>query len=518
MSRCVVVWFLASSASLTVPVFAIELHADFDHASLDVANSSTIGADVQLVGRDNHNPGDWKWLYFSAADVLGQTPKFVIGDNFETGSSSLLGHKMVYSYDQQTWHFFENNVLDTASDTFTFWNDSPYTEPEVFVAYGLPYPLERVAAHTSGIATSPWLFPTNSADESFVIGQSPGGTDDLGRSIVAHDLIGYRIADPQGSANKSKVVLAGGVHANETLGNFVLEGLVDFLVGATPEAELLRKYADFYVYPMINPDGRFAGYNRSTVADEPLDPNRYWAPSEYGGIAEIGAVATAMFNDVSDADYLIDFHSTVNGKTGHYGFVLPSMQSDPLWQAILEFEPEIDTRNALLVNDTTAKFGRDQLGADFSITFETQFLPDENIDRFLDLGRNFGLAFGKALTLFGDLDLNGQLGLSDYEILTQYAESDLSSWAPIDAYLRGDLDGDGQNNLVDFGIFKQALEDLSGLGAFARLLAAVPEPSTVALLGVAIVGLVLRSKRTHLSTFGNTTIAKRVGADNDDQL
>ncbi len=84
------------------------------------------------------------------------------------------------------------------------------------------------------------------------------------------------------------------MHANETLGNFVLEGLVDFLVGTAPEAELLRKYADFYVYPMINPDGRFAGYNRSTVADESLDPNRYWAPSEYGGIAEVGAVATAM--------------------------------------------------------------------------------------------------------------------------------------------------------------------------------------------------------------------------------
>ncbi len=225
-----------------------------------------------------------------------------------------------------------------------------------------------------------------------------------------------------------------------------------------------------------------------------------------------------MINDASAADYLIDFHSTVNGKTGHYGLVLPSMQSDPLWQAILEFEPEIDTRNALLVDDTLAKFGRDQLGADFSITFETQFLPDENIARFLDLGRNFGLAFAKTLTLFGDLDLNGELGLSDYEILIQYAESDLSSWAPIDAYLRGDLDGDGQNNLVDFGIFKQALEDMSGPGAFARLLAAVPEPSTVALLGVAIVGLVLRSKRTHLSTFRNTTIAKRMGADNDDQL
>ena len=60
-------------------------------------------------------------------------------------------------------------------------------------------------------------------------------------------------------------MLVGGVHANETLGNFTLEGLVDFLVSDDLEAAQLRRYAEFYVYPMANPDGRYAGYNRSTV-------------------------------------------------------------------------------------------------------------------------------------------------------------------------------------------------------------------------------------------------------------
>ena len=49
----------------------IVLDGDFDHGSLDTANSSVNGTMVTLAGRDNYNPGDWKWLYFSASNVNG---------------------------------------------------------------------------------------------------------------------------------------------------------------------------------------------------------------------------------------------------------------------------------------------------------------------------------------------------------------------------------------------------------------------------------------------------------------
>ena len=179
----------------------------------------------------------------------------------------------------------------------------------------------------------------------------------------------------------------------------------------------------------------------------------------------------------ADADYLIDFHSDVAGKTGHYGNVLPEWQSNPLWTNLLQLEPEIDTNNALLEDDTTAKFGRDVLGADFSITFETQFLPGENVDRFLDLGRNWGLAFFRTLNVFADLDLDGVLDGQDWLLHAAGAETDLTGLSPIDAYLRGDLDGDGVNSIVDFGLFKDAYEQVHGGGSFAAMLADVPEPA-----------------------------------------
>jgi hypothetical protein len=309
-----------------------------------------------------------------------------------------------------------------------------------------------------------------------VIGQSPGGIDDLGRPIAPHDLFGFRIIDPLGAANRTSVVLAGGVHANETLGDFVLEGLVDFLVGSDFSASLLRKYADFHVYPMINPDGRFAGYNRSTVGNETQDPNRFWIPGSYGDIPELSAVGSAMIADTGGADYLIDFHSTVVGKDGHYGFVHPAMQSDPFWQAVLALAPDLLTRNATLIDDTLAKFGRDYLNADFSITFETQYLPGENIDRFLDLGYVFGLAFAETFNLIGDIDLDRQLDVGDFQTLIFYAESDLTGLSTIDAYLRGDLNQDGQNNIIDFGIFKDAVIAQLGPDAFEKMLLQIPEP------------------------------------------
>ncbi|MCA9235931.1 MAG: succinylglutamate desuccinylase/aspartoacylase family protein [Planctomycetales bacterium] len=481
----------------------ITLSADFDSASLDVAHSSAAGELVTLAGRDNFNPGDWKWLYFQADGVTGQTPTFRIGDNFETGGSSLTGHAMVYSYDQQTWAFFDSNVRSAAQNTFTFKNNSPFAEDRVFVAYGLPYSYGRVVEHTQELIGNPWASATISGNSSLVVGPSPGGVDDLGRTIAPRDMFGYKITDTtQPASSKKKVVLFSGVHANETLGNLTLEGLVDFLVSDDPEAARLRRLAEFYVYPMVNPDGRFAGYNRSTVQAPATDPNRVWDPPGYGGLDDVRVAGEVSRADTGgDVDYVIDFHSTVNGKEGHYGYVLPAYQDDPLWQDFLQLEPEVRTLSASLIDDTAAKFGRDILGAEFSITFETQFLAGENIDRFLDLGRHFGLAFERTLRVAGDLNFDGALDGSDWTLFLAGADADLSHMSAADAYAAGDLNGDGRNDLADFGEFKDAYIAAHGPGAFAVLLGGVPEPSCATLVSAGLfvhLGAASRRRRCQL--------------------
>lgn len=489
-------WAVLAGAALG----QITLNADFDHGSLDEANSSAVGSFVQLAGRDNFNPGQWKWLYFHADGVSGQTPTFQIDDNFVTGGGNLNAHDMVFSYDQDEWFFFDNNARDAGADTYTFSNNSPFTSDRVYVAYGLPYSVGRSTAHTASLVSNPWVSPTLTGDADFVVGQSPGGIDDIGRVIPQQDLHGYKITDPDATGLKAQIVLLGGVHSNETLGNHTLEAMVDYLVGDTLDAALLRRRAEFYVYPMANPDGRLAGYNRSTVETPTLDPNRFWAPPNYGGQTEIKAVGDAIIADTgADVDFFIDFHSTVQKGPGHFAFIDidRNFHLNPFWQRLLELDPTIGTSDASLINDTAAKFGLFELGAGFTMTFETRFLAGENEDRFVTLGQDFGQAFADILaTPLGDLDFNGVVNVADYEILSQNAETSTAGLSVIDAYAAGDLNGDGVNDVFDFGLFKGAYEQANGPGSFAFLLAGVPEPTAATLAALAALPLLRRHRPT----------------------
>lgn len=492
----------------------ITLDAGFDSASLcltpstacSISNQATAinGNTVTLVGRDNFNNNQWKWIYFAASGVNGQQVTFEIADNFATGAASLNNHRMMYSYDQANWLFFDSNVRSSLQGKFTFRNNSAFTQETVYVAYGPPYPYQRTVDHTSSIASSQWVSPTVSGDGMLVVGQSPGGTDDIGRTVTSKNLYGYKITDPNYTGPKKKIVTLSGVHANETLGNFTLEGLVDFLLSDDLEAAQLRRYAEFYVYPMANPDGRFAGYNRSTVQRVNVDPNRAWNPPNYfdpdnvsGTLDDIRVGGEAMRLDSGeDIDYLIDFHSTVNPSIPyHHGLVLAEWQSDPFWLALRGLEPAVLTAGAALVDFTGAKFGRDVLNAEFSATFETVFPANENIPRYLSLGQNFGLAWHDVFHVPADLNFDSVLDENDWLLFIAGSETDMTGLSAIDRYGMGDLDGDGQNSIQDFVLFKQLFDDFNGQGAFAKLIAGIPEPTSCWLVLVGGLLLSCRSAR-----------------------
>ncbi len=512
-------WRLAALVAVTSLVLlesplwaAITLDANFDSGSLCLPGapvgacddtgvfSSVSGNTVTLTGRDNFNNGQWKWVYFRASGVHGQVLNFEIGNDFNTGASNLSQHKMVYSYDQENWQFFDNNQLNNGEGKFLFSNNAAFVQDEVYVAYGLPYPYQRTVDHTAGLVGSPWVTPTATGNSQLVIGQSPGGVDDIGRAIGPRDIYAYKITDPAATGSKKKIVLGGGVHANETVGNWTLEGLVNFLVSDDLTAAQLRRYAEFYVYPLANPDGRFAGNNRTTVQVGDIDPNRAWNPPSYtepgdtSTLLDIARVGQSMRLDTQqDIDYLIDFHSTVNHSIpNHFGFILPEWQSDLFWQFVLAREQTLITADASLIDFTLAKFGRDVLNAEFSATFETLFIADENTDRYLNLGENFGRAWHDVFFVPGDLNFDGELGPADWLSFISGAEQDLSEFSEIERYTLGDLDSDGENSILDFVKFKQLYVQANGTAAFAALFRPVPEATalTLTLAGLVMLALV----------------------------
>lgn len=163
----------------------------------------------------------------------------------------------------------------------------------------------------------PWITPTHSSDEDFVVGYSYGWPGEP--KIDPLPLFGYQITDPRVSGNKLKVVIVGGNHAREDPACWALHGLVDFLVNDDPRAQTIRENVIFYVYPSVNPDGKQFLLSREheslmTVNGSPelkaageTNHNRLW--NTEGRFVSIDLIKAAMHKDTGgSADYLLDFH------------------------------------------------------------------------------------------------------------------------------------------------------------------------------------------------------------------
>lgn len=73
---------------------------------------------------------------------------------------------------------------------------------------------------------------------------------------------------------KPCLFISGRVHPGETPASWVMKGMLDFLVGDSPQAKVLRQTYVIFVVPMLNPDGVMYGNNRCGLAG--VDLNRQW--------------------------------------------------------------------------------------------------------------------------------------------------------------------------------------------------------------------------------------------------
>ncbi|MEM7229601.1 MAG: M14 family zinc carboxypeptidase, partial [Planctomycetota bacterium] len=128
------------------------------------------------------------------------------------------------------------------------------------------------------------------------------------RDIPGQPLYSYRISDDTIVGPKQKIVLVGGNHGGEPLGSHALEGMVDFLLSSDPMAASIRRRAEIFVYPQVNPEGRYAGYFRTSVERPDDNYNRTWDCSNGG--SDKALIRDSMVADVGGPiDILLDFHN-----------------------------------------------------------------------------------------------------------------------------------------------------------------------------------------------------------------
>lgn len=139
---------------------------------------------------------------------------------------------------------------------------------------------------------------------------------------------------------------------------------------------------------------------------------------------------------------------------------------------------------------------------DLEMTID-QLLPDLSVKSFsvpvVFIGGN-GQTAGRS-----DLDLDGDVDRSDWNLFAANHLTDLSGLTVAAASVLGDIDGDLDNDLADFRLFQTDYDEVNGLGALAQLIASVPEPSTGVLMILAgIASLGTRRRPSNPSRISNT--------------
>jgi hypothetical protein len=98
--------------------------------------------------------------------------------------------------------------------------------------------------------------------------------------------------------------------------------------------------------------------------------------------------------------------------------------------------------------------------------------------------KDFSVNVTSPSQLLGDFNSSGTITSADWVILRTNLRTVLSGQTHQQAYLLGDVTADLAINHADFAAFKSIYDAANGAGSFVALLAAVPEPTTCALLSL----------------------------------
>jgi hypothetical protein len=267
------------------------------------------------------------------------------------------------------------------------------------------YSIEMKARHVRSLRERelPWVLPAPSADENFVIGLSRGWPEEPETAPLP--IFGYMITDPEIDDPKLRIVLVGSNHAREHPACWTLHAMVEFLVSDDPRAQALRREAVFYVYPVVNPDGKTYLYSEKhrdflTVNGSPEivaagenNHNRLWDTD--GDFVSIDTAKAAMIRDTGGKpDYLIDFHGIPRSS---YVFSCDVAASSPLSRALAGRAAGMTQRVAghhpgMLRSWAISEEG---LGARYGLTPE---IANSDKEGFFQNGLFFALAFYDVIT------------------------------------------------------------------------------------------------------------------------
>lgn len=344
-------------------------------------NTNLITAFARQQFTENNNDSRYLFTYFKLNGVLGKTPTIKLGYWYNgvkyNGKPWSAGRKMMYSYNNEDWFFINACGVDINGVFLLCTHNAPFTENSVYIAWGVPYTVERMTDYINSISASPFVsMPPSSAGKGFVISSSQPQIAENGLSIPAQPYYSLRITDstqsPDDGLGKRTVILFGGVHAGEDIGSWALQGAMDFLLGSDPKAVAARKNFDILVYPMINPAGRYGGHWRGAFesVNPNFDPNRHFHENGKLQMIDVFKNATKLDTGVSTcvAKAGIDFHGDIWNSYGT--FSTGTVEFNDWLAKVQTYQPSTTTIGTSAVG-AASEYLRTSCGAAYGFTVET---------------------------------------------------------------------------------------------------------------------------------------------------
>uniref|UniRef100_A0A8C4PWW5 Peptidase M14 domain-containing protein n=1 Tax=Eptatretus burgeri TaxID=7764 RepID=A0A8C4PWW5_EPTBU len=149
----------------------------------------------------------------------------------------------------------EQDCMDRPLHSLTWTLCFPHSHDTCYFSYCYPYTYTDLQAYLSRLVSDP-------ARSRFCRLRS------LCNTLCGNSVPLLTITAPtkhDGSHEKMAIVVTARVHPGETTGSWLMKGLMDFLLGDSHEAYILREGFLFKIVPMLNPDGVIVGNYRCSL-------------------------------------------------------------------------------------------------------------------------------------------------------------------------------------------------------------------------------------------------------------
>ncbi|XP_051031819.1 cytosolic carboxypeptidase 3 [Phodopus roborovskii] len=220
-----------------------------------------------------------QWYYFQVTNTQAETVYRFTIVNF-TKPASLYNRGMrplFYSEKEAKIHnigwqrigdqikYYKNNLGQDGRHFFSLtWTfQFPHNKDTCYFAHCYPYTYTNLQEYLSGINSDP-------VRSKFCKIRVLCHT--LARNMVYVLTITTPLKNSD-SRKRKAVILTARVHPGETNSSWIMKGFLDYILGDSSDARLLRDTFVFKVVPMLNPDGVIVGNYRCSLAGRDLNRN-----------------------------------------------------------------------------------------------------------------------------------------------------------------------------------------------------------------------------------------------------